>query len=131
MRKNRVPCEIAEVAMQLSLISFVANSSNSETIRIARNRSGRAAQLDDRQMFPALDVAHYKSDLVTAGTTTPRPMRPFRSWFEPSPVVCIRSRSPCSSSRRIQFVSVWSSMRKIRAVYVKSHCVSKTRVEKR
>ncbi len=45
--------------------------------------SGGADQVDDGQMSSALNVAHFKPDLVTAGT--PRPMRPFRSRLEPSP----------------------------------------------
>ena len=34
---------------------------------------GRAEQVNDGQMLSALDVAHFKSDLVTAGTTAASP----------------------------------------------------------
>jgi hypothetical protein len=44
--------------------------------------SGSAAQLDDRQMIPALDVAHREPEYITAVPAAMRPVRPLRSRLE-------------------------------------------------
>ncbi len=48
-------------------------------------RSGGAAQLDDGQMSPALDVTHRESELVSVGTVATRSVWPMGARLQPSP----------------------------------------------